>query len=112
MGEAWAKLRGTPIKIPQLEHRQLHLTIYRRLDNPFVSGILEAYWDAYEAVGLNLYADYHYLEEVWTYHQRMVDAICGGVLADGYQALVEHNDLIRHRVVQDENGRTQIAHSN
>jgi len=112
MGRAWAKLRGTPIKIPQLEHRQLHMTIYRRLDNPFVSGILEAYWDAYEAVGLNLYADYHYLEEVWTYHQRMVDAICGGVLAEGYQALVEHNDLIRHRVVQDENGRVQIAHSN
>ena len=112
MGEAWAKLRGTPIKIPQLEHRQLHMTIYRRLDNPFVSGILEAYWDAYEAVGLNLYADYHYLEEVWSYHQRMVDAICGGVLADGYQALVEHNDLIRHRVIQDENGRVQIAHSN
>ena len=23
MGRAWAKLRGTPIKIPQLEHRQL-----------------------------------------------------------------------------------------
>jgi DNA-binding FadR family transcriptional regulator len=114
MGEAWAKLRGTPIKIPQLEHRQLHMTIYRRLDNPFVSGILEAYWDAYEAVGLNLYADYHYLEEVWTYHQRMVDAICGGVLADGYQALVEHNDLIRHRVVQDENGRKidQKIHGN
>jgi len=41
---AWGKLRGTPIQIPQGEHRELHLTIYRRLDNPFVSGILEAYW--------------------------------------------------------------------
>ena len=110
--QAWGKLRGTPVKIPQIEHRELHLTIYRRLDNLFVSGILEAYWDAYEAVGLNLYADYHYLEEVWSYHQRMVDAICDGLLEEGYQALVEHNDLIRHRVIQDEDGITQIAHSN
>ena len=46
--QAWEKLRGTPIHIPQYEHRQLHLSIYQRLDNPFVSGILEAYWDAYE----------------------------------------------------------------
>lgn len=110
--QAWEKLHGTPVTIPQLEHRELHLTIYRRLDNPFVSGILEAYWDAYEAVGLNLYADYYYLEEVWSYHRRMVDAICGGVLEDGYKALVEHNDLIRHRVIHDENGRTSIAQSN
>jgi DNA-binding FadR family transcriptional regulator len=110
--QAWKKLRGTPVTIPQLEHRELHLTIYRQLDNPFVSGILEAYWDAYEAVGLNLYADYHYLEEVWSYHQRMVDAICSGFLDDGFKALVEHNDLIRHRIVHDENGRTSIAQSN
>jgi DNA-binding FadR family transcriptional regulator len=109
MIRGWGKLRGTPVKIPQIEHRELHLTIYRRLDNPFVSGILEAYWDAYEAVGLNLYADYQYLEEVWTYHQRMVDAICGGTLEDGYQALVEHTDLMRHRVVEDENGKILIA---
>jgi len=32
--------------------------IYRRLNNPFVLGLLEAYWDAYEAVELNTYADY------------------------------------------------------
>jgi len=109
--QAWEKLRGTPIQIPQFEHRQLHLTIYKRLDNPFVSGILEAYWEAYEAVGLNLYAGYRYLEEVWTYHQQMVDGICSGDLGAGYQALVEHTDLIRHRVVGREDGKIMVAQS-
>jgi DNA-binding FadR family transcriptional regulator len=107
--KAWEKLRGTPIQIPQIEHRQLHLTIYKRLDNPFVSGILEAYWDAYEAVGLNLYAGYAYLEEVWTYHQRMVDGICSGDLDAGYRAMIEHTDLIRHRVVESEDGSMVAA---
>lgn len=109
--QAWEKLRGTPVQIPQFEHRQLHLTIYKRLDNIFVSGILEAYWDAYEAVGLNLYAGYQYLEEVWTYHQRMVDGICSADLDAGYQALLEHTDLIRHRVIESEDGKFMVAQS-
>jgi DNA-binding FadR family transcriptional regulator len=97
MAQAWEKLHGTPVQIPHSEHRQLHLTIYRRLDNLFVQGILEAYWEAYEAVGLNLFTDYDYLTEVWTYHQQMVDAIVKGEYDAGYQALVEHKDLLYHR---------------
>lgn len=96
--KAWRMLRGGPIQIPQAEHRELHLTIYRRLDNPFVIGLLEAYWDAYEAVGLNLYEDYRYLEQVWRYHERMVESICAGEFEAGYLALVEHADLIYHRL--------------
>lgn len=111
MDDAWQKLRGTPIQIPQIEHRQLHLTIYKRLDNTFVSGILEAYWDAYESVGLNLYTDYRYLEEVWTFHQGMVDGISSGDLDHGYAALVEHTDLIRHRVVENEGGQITVLSS-
>jgi DNA-binding FadR family transcriptional regulator len=94
---AWEKLNGQPIQIPHQEHRQLHLGIYRRLENPFVQGLLEAYWEAYEAVGLNLYTDIDYLQQVWNYHQEMVDAICDGDFARGYQALVEHKDLLYHR---------------
>src|SRR6185436_1438768 len=45
---AWEKLRRTPVQVPHEEHRTLHLRIFRRLENPFVTGILEAYWDAYE----------------------------------------------------------------
>jgi len=94
LASAWSKLNGSQIEIPHAEHRQLHLLIYRRLDNPFVAGILEAYWEAYEAVGLNLYAGLEYLHEVWNYHQRMVDAVCAGDFNAGYQALVEHTDLL------------------
>lgn len=97
VGLAWEKLRGNPIQIPHAEHRQLHLGIYRRLENPFVIGLLEAYWEAYEAVGLNLYADYSYLQEVWRYHQEMVEAICAGQAERGHQALEKHQDLLYHR---------------
>ena len=97
VAQAWEYLRGYPVRIPQLEHRQLHLLIYRRLDNPFVTGILEAFWDAYEAVGLNLYTDFSYLEQVWQYHERMVDAICRGDFGAGYQALIEHKTMLQNR---------------
>ncbi len=95
--QAWNKLRGQPIEIPHLEHRQLHLRIYSRLNNQFVQGLLEAYWDLYEAVGMNLYTELGYLEQVWKYHQKMVEAICNNQVDLGYKALVEHKDLIYHR---------------
>ncbi len=95
---AQEKLSHVPIQVPHEEHRNLHLKIYSRLDNPFVTGILEAYWEAYEAVGLNVFAGgYEYLEEVWQYHQQMVQAICDGDFEAGYQALVKHTDLLYHR---------------
>ena len=98
VARAWQKLRDTPVQVPHEEHRALHLKIYSRLENPFVTGILEAYWDAYEAVGLNVFAGgYEYLQEVWQYHQQMVDAICNGNYEAGYRALVAHTDLLYHR---------------
>lgn len=98
LARAWDKLRGNPIEIPHPEHRELHLAIYRRLDNPFVDGLLRAYWDAYETVGLSVYTDYNYLTEVWTYHQKMVDAISSGNFDEGYRALAEHSDLINQLI--------------
>ena len=94
---AWAKLNGRPIQIPHAEHRKLHLTIYKRLDNLFVKGLLEAYWEAYEAVGLSMYSDMHYLREVWTYHEGIVNAIICGDLEEGYRLLLLHTTLLRHR---------------
>jgi DNA-binding FadR family transcriptional regulator len=95
--QAQDKLRKTPPQIPQTEHRELHLTIYRRLGNPFVLGLLEAYWEMYEAVGLAVYSDLTYLQQVWNYHGRMVEDICNGNYQDGYQALLEHVHLITQR---------------
>lgn len=91
---AQAKLNGHPIQIPHAEHRELHLTIFSRLNNPFVKGILEAYWEGYEAVELNLFADYAYLQQVWDYHERIVEAVASGDFDAGYTALVEHTRLI------------------
>ncbi len=94
---AWRRLRGEPVQIPHAEHRDLHLSIYARLQNDFVRGILESYWDAYEAVGLNVYNDYVYLQRVWTYHERMVTAIIAGDYDAGYHVLVEHAGLLQDR---------------
>jgi DNA-binding FadR family transcriptional regulator len=94
---AWRKLRGQPIQIPHAEHRELHLRTYARLTNEFVRGILEAYWDAYEAVGLNVYADYAYLQMVWGFHERMVKAIVQNEFDAGYQVLIEHAGLLLDR---------------
>jgi DNA-binding FadR family transcriptional regulator len=98
VARAWEKLRGAQIQVPHEEHRALHLSIYRRLENPFVTGILEAYWDAYETVGLNVFAGgYEYLQEVWRYHEKMVASICSGDYKAGHEALAAHTDLLYHR---------------
>lgn len=97
--EANDKLSEPRIQIPFREHRELHLLIYRRLDNPFVLGLLEAYWDAYEAVELNTYADYQYLRRVWEYHARIVEALAVGDAELGKKLLIEHMELLSQRGV-------------
>jgi DNA-binding FadR family transcriptional regulator len=72
-----------------------HLTVFKRLENPFVMGILEAYWDAYEAVELNRYADYTYLQQVWTYHEQIFEAICAGNYEQAKSLFIAHTNLIR-----------------
>lgn len=95
--KAWEKLHGEPIRLPHEEHRELHLTIFSRLQNPFVVGVLEAYWEAYEEVGLSRYEGLEYLEQVWEHHRRIVDCIESGRLEEGFKALNEHFDLIDKR---------------
>jgi DNA-binding FadR family transcriptional regulator len=98
VNHAFEKLQGSPIQVPHEEHRRLHLLIYSRLENPFVTGILEAYWEAYENVGLNVFTGgYEYLQEVWRYHRQMVDSICSGNYEEGFNALVAHTDLLYQR---------------
>lgn len=96
VNQAWEKLRGNPIRIPHREHREFHLTIFTNVENVFVSGILEAYWEAYEAVELNTFADYTYLNEVWEYHERIVDAIVAGDVEGSLQAFEQHTRLLRN----------------
>jgi DNA-binding FadR family transcriptional regulator len=93
---AHEKLESQHIRIPNEEHRTFHLTQFKRLDNPFVMGILEAYWDAYEAVEVTRYASFSYLQTVWAYHARILDALCAGETEAAKQLFVEHTRLIRH----------------
>lgn len=91
---AWSKLRGEPIHIPNGEHRQLHLTIFSRLDNPFVQGFLEAYWDAYDASELTRFMRYRYWVDVWTFHERIVESLCANDFECGRELLIEHFSLL------------------
>ncbi|RME50351.1 MAG: FadR family transcriptional regulator [Caldilineae bacterium] len=99
VNQAWEKLQHERIQIPHQEHRAFHLTIFSRLDNVFVRDLLEAYWDAYEAVDLNTYADYKYLTAVWTYHRRIADAIAQGDVDEAKRLHEEHIQLLMTRGV-------------
>ena len=94
---AWAKLQQERIQIPHAEHRAFHMTIFQRLDNLFVTGLLEAYWDAYEAVELNTYADYRYLTAVWRYHEQIAEAIAVGAFEEARQLHIAHMQLLGSR---------------
>lgn len=91
---AWAKLRGDPVHIPNGEHRQLHLTIFSRLNNPFVQGLMVAYWDAYDASELTRFMRYRYWVDVWTYHEQIVAALCANDFGHGRRLLEEHFALL------------------
>jgi DNA-binding FadR family transcriptional regulator len=99
VNSAWAKLRAEPIHVPNGEHRQLHLLIFSRLDNPFVRGVLETYWDAYEASQMTRFASYQYWLDVWDYHDRIVVALCEGNYEQGRQLLLEHFSLLPTRAI-------------
>lgn len=112
INSARAKLHDTRVRIPFEEHRAFHLTIFKHLDNPFVIGLLEAYWDAYEAVELNRYAEYGYHTQVWDYHERILNAICAGDFNAAQEAFMQHTRLLHHQPrMQDMEHRTEIIES-
>lgn len=90
------KLNAHPIRIPTYEHRGFHLAVFRRLENPFVLGLLEAYWDAYEAVIPTRYVAYDYLKSVWDYHQQILEAICAQDIDRAQQLFIEHTRLLQY----------------
>ncbi len=91
---AWRKLRGEPVHVPNGEHRKFHLKTFSRLENPFVQGLLSAYWDAYEASELTRFVNYQYWVDVWTYHERIVDALEANDFDQGLVLLTEHFSLL------------------
>lgn len=95
VAKAWSKLKGEPIHIPNGEHQEFHLTIFKQLKNPFVQGFLLSYWEAYKASELTRFASYSYWTEVWTYHERITEAIFNRDFSLGRQLLVQHFTLLK-----------------
>ncbi len=96
--EAEQKLHGKFVVIPHREHREFHLLIFGRLDNPYVRGLLEAYWDAYEAVGLHRYFDLTYYEKVWFSHRQLVEAIRSKDVDKSRAILRQHFTFLEDRM--------------
>ena len=96
--QAEHKLTGSPVEIPHKGHRDFHLLIFGRLDNKFVQGLLRAYWDAYEAVGLHRYFDLNYYEKMWISHRAITEAIIAGQYQKGQEILVQHFTLLENRL--------------
>jgi DNA-binding FadR family transcriptional regulator len=95
--EARAKLNSQWIHIPNQEHRAFHLAVFKHLENPFVLGLLEAYWDAYDAVERHRYTEYAYMQKVWDYHERILNGICAGDFEASKAAFIEHTHLLRYQ---------------
>lgn len=95
--KAQQKLRSIPSQLPNAEHRQFHLTMYRRLSNHLVYEFLETYWDLYRLTGMDVYTDINYVDRVWQYHGRIVEQIKNNNFTQGMQILLEHMDLISQR---------------
>lgn len=91
------KLNSSPAQIPHNEHRNFHLLIYKHLDNIFVTGCLEAFWDVYELVGMNLYEDLEYLQRVWNFHEDISSHITQENLELAAKSLSEHMEMIYSR---------------
>lgn len=99
--QAELKLQGQSVEIPHREHRELHVILFSRLDNPYVRGILQAYWDAYEAVGLHRYFDLTYYEHVWASHRQIVEAIRARQWEVGKAILRQHFTFLEDRMARD-----------
>lgn len=114
MAQAWEKLYSNPVRIPAREHRELHLTIFSRLNNPFVQGILAAYWEAYEVTERTRHTEYRYWLDVWKYHERIVQALRKRSVEESRQLLIEHFSLLRPvpALAQQINGSVKTLHNN
>ncbi|MDD3949148.1 MAG: FCD domain-containing protein, partial [Anaerolineaceae bacterium] len=93
--KAEKKIQNQPVVIPLEEHSEFHLSIYRPLNNTFLNGILETYWQLSQETEFRMYSDQVYLENVWTYHKKIQRAIATKEYDLGYQALMTHFELVR-----------------
>ncbi|MEA4811109.1 MAG: FCD domain-containing protein [Anaerolineaceae bacterium] len=95
LSQAERKINRLPMQVPKEEHRAFHLGIYKHLHNTFVTAIMESYWNLYQASDLNVYMEHNYLESVWNYHKKIVDALKQRDFEKGLEALIAHMELVK-----------------
>lgn len=91
-------IKLNPGRVPVQEHREFHTLIYKHLQNQYLDGILDSFWEVYHLSGLEVYPDFTYTEKVWQYHARIVDQLRKRDFSSGLSLLVEHMDLLNQRV--------------
>ncbi len=92
--KAIEKVNHDRTRVPHKEHRELHLKIFNRLENPFVLGILEAFWIAYERIIPTVATDQEYLIQMWDYHKQIIEAICEGDFEKSFHVMLFHMDFL------------------
>lgn len=93
--------------IPHELHCDFHLGLFKRMDNPFATGILETYWAAYIQSEVTRYMPIAYWEEVWDYHRNIVNAIESNNIDQACQILIDHFNLLKTTPSQTtSNGRS------
>lgn len=89
-----ARIRLATGKIPHKDHRAFHLGIFKQIDNPFAIGILKSYWEVYISSEFNLHKPFAYWEQVWGFHEQIVDKLSQQAYEPARQLLLEHFNLL------------------
>ena len=92
--KALKKVNYDKSRVPHKEHIELHMTIFKRFDNPFVMGILESFWSAYERISPTVAKDQEYLVQMWDYHKQIVEAINVGDFEKSFHVMLFHMDFL------------------
>ncbi len=98
---ALVKLLQDPTHMPEQEHREFHMLIFSHLDNPLAKSVLETFWNMTAETERVMVHDQAYLQNVWSYHRRIADALASRDIERGYQWLIEHMDLVKQRKKAD-----------
>lgn len=94
---AQSKIASSPSQVPVEEHKQFHMFIYKKLQNPYLEGVLEAFWEVYHSSGFEVYPDSAYVERIWQYHSRIVEEIRERRFSRGLSLLLEHMEMVAQR---------------
>lgn len=90
------------------EDQAFHVAIYQRVDNPILSGLLEAFWELFDHMGAETRTGTN-LPATAASHARIVDALAAGELALAVHHLNSHFYDVRARLVRQSTSDKQGA---